>query len=259
MFLGLFNIFLSLFCILEGRACVVIYLDEVGALLVNLTVDVFRDRVDVCHKLFDIVELILPLTDDFLHVSSLSLYFELFTIEHDLLLHKTAFFVMARSAAIVAIVVALMAIDKVNVLLHLQVDLALELRRLGRDLCHSLSVGFLLFLLLLLGSIGHTYVTVVVNKLLQLLLLIIHVLHLLDDALPKIVAVPVGSNLFFLLPELCQVVLEASHVTLNLLVCLAHLVWDERLEQSIAQVSSSDEMGSCDLHLPAARRAWRSS
>ena len=137
---------------------------------------------------------------------------------------------MAWSATIVTVVVTLMAIDKVNVLLHLQVDLTLELRRFGCDLCHSLSVSFLLFLLLLLGSIGHTNVTVVVNQLLQFLLLIIHVLHLLDDALPKIVAIPVCSNLFFLLPELCQVVLEASHIALNLLVCLTHLVWDQRLE-----------------------------
>ena len=177
------------------------------------------------------------MTDYFFHVSCLSLNLELLAIKHDLLLHETAFFVVARSAAIVTVVVTLVAIDKVNVLLHLQVDLALQLRRLGRDLCHSLSVGFLLFLLLLLGSIGHTYVTIVVNELLQLLLLIIHVLHLLDDALPKIVAVPVSSNLFLLLPELCQVVLEASHVALDLLVCLAHLVWDQRLEQSIPQVS----------------------
>ena len=230
MFLGLFYIFLSLFRVLESCASVVIYLDQVGALLVNLAINVFRDRIDVCHKLLNIVELILSLIDDFLHVGCLALDLELLTIKHDLLLHEPALLIMAWSTAIVAVVIALVAIDKINMLLHLEVDLSLQLRGLGRDVSQSLPVRFLLLLLLLLRAVRHTDVAVVVDELLQLLLLVIHVLHLLDDALPEVVAVPVSSDLFFLLPELCQVVLEASHVALNLLVRLAHLVWDERLQ-----------------------------
>ena len=81
IFLGLLDISLRIFCIFQRSSSILIDFDKIGALLVHLSVDFFRNVIDISHELLDVVELFLPLLDDVFHVGCLALNFQLLNIE----------------------------------------------------------------------------------------------------------------------------------------------------------------------------------
>ena len=133
--------------------------------------------------------------------------------------------------ACLAIVIGkrLSPLDKIQVLLHLDMDLLRLLLVFIDDLGQATIVGLLLLLLLSLRAIGHTDLTIVINLLLQVFGLLIHLFCLLIDALSKVVIVHVRSNLVFLLHECAQVVLVLGELPLDFHIGLAELVWEQSL------------------------------
>ena len=197
MLLGLLYVFLSILCIIEGCASIVINLNEVSSLLVHLRVDLLSDVIDVSHELLHVVQLVLTLFDQIVHVGSLSLHLQFLNIQLLLLQKLLVLLVMQRRTRLV-IHQSLAALDEIQVLLHLDVDLLRLLAVFVNALGQTAVVSLLLLLLLALRAIGHADLTVVVNLLLQTLGLVIHFLLLVADARAQFVRVFVCSDLVLL-------------------------------------------------------------
>jgi hypothetical protein len=229
MLLRLFNVLLGVLGIVEGRSRVRVDLDEIGTLLVHLGIDLLRNVVDICHELLHVVQLLLPLLDDVLHVGGLALNLELLNVEL-LLLEEVLVVPMVLQARRTLVVHERLApFDQIQMLLHLQVDLLLLLLELVDDLGQPLVVRLLLFLLLALGAVGHGDFTVVVDLRAQVLRLALHLLTLRVHFLPQVVVVPLRANVLLELDEVAQVVLELGQLTLNLDVLVAQGVREQRL------------------------------
>ena len=81
MLLRLLNILFCLLSICESCVCVVVNLDEVITLVVHLRIDLFRNVVDVSHELLHVVQLLLTLLNNVLHVRCFSLDFQFFLVK----------------------------------------------------------------------------------------------------------------------------------------------------------------------------------
>lgn len=228
MLLRLFNVLLSVLGIVEGRPSVRIDLDEIGTLLVHLGIDLLRNVVDICHELLHVVQLLLPLLDDVLHVGGLALNLELLNVEL-LLLEEILVVPLVQARRTVIVHECLAPLDQIQMLLHLQVDLLLLLLELVDDLCQPLVVRLLLLLLLALGAVGHGDFTVVVDLRAQVLRLALHLLTLRVHFLPQVIVVPLRANVLLQLDQVAQVVLELGQLALDLDVLVAQGVREQRL------------------------------
>ena len=73
-----------LFCILgiiKGCTCVVVDLNEICSLLVHFCVDLLGYVIDVRHELLHVVQFILTLLDEIVHVGCLTLNPQLINVE----------------------------------------------------------------------------------------------------------------------------------------------------------------------------------
>ena len=195
MLLRLLNILFCLLSICKSCVCVVVNLDEVITLVVHLRIDLFRNVVDVSHELLHVVQLLLALLNNVLHVRCFSLDFQFFLVK---LHERLTTFILVQACLAIVVGKRLPPLDKIEVLLHLDVNLLRLLLVFVDDLGQATIVGLLLLLLLPLRAIGHTDLTIVINLLLQVFGLLIHLFCLLIDALSKVVIVHVRSNLVFL-------------------------------------------------------------
>ena len=81
MLLRLLNILFCLLSVRESCVCVVVNLDEVITLLVHLCINLFRDVVDVSHELLYVVQFLLTLLNNVLHVRCFALNFQFFLVK----------------------------------------------------------------------------------------------------------------------------------------------------------------------------------
>ena len=95
--MGLLDVSLGILRVLKRCSGILINLNKVDSLFMHLGVNLLGDVVDICHKLFNVVQLFLPLLDDVFHVGGLALHFQLFNIQ--LLLLKESLAVMVVQAA----------------------------------------------------------------------------------------------------------------------------------------------------------------
>ena len=221
MLLSLFNVLLGILRVFQGRSGVRVDFDEISALFMHLSVNLFRNVVDIRHELLHVVQLILPLSDDIRHVGGLALHFELLNVELLLFKKLLVVFAMVQIARAFVIHERLPPLDKIQVLRHLHLDLLHLLIELIDDLGQALVIRGLLLFLLALGAVGHTDLAVLIDLLLQVLHLVAHLLLLIVHLLAQIVIVPLRPNLFLKLDERAQVVLELGQLALNFDIRLA--------------------------------------
>lgn len=81
MLLCFFYVFLSLLGVVEGCARIVVDLNQVCSLLVHLCVDLLGNVIDIRHELLHIVQLVLPLLNQIVHVGCFTLHPQLINIE----------------------------------------------------------------------------------------------------------------------------------------------------------------------------------
>ena len=105
---------------------------------------------------------------------------------------------VVETCGIVIIHERLPSFHKVEVLLHLHVDLLGFLLVLIHDFCQSLVVGLLLLLLLFLGAEGYTDIAVVVDCFLEVARLFSHLLLLFVYLASQVVVVSLSADFIFL-------------------------------------------------------------
>lgn len=140
----------------------------------NFCINVFSYCINVCHQLFDIIELILALVNYIFIKSCFSLYFKLFTIKLQFLLLKQTvrLLIIARSALIA---INIVSIYQVHVLLHFQMHLLLHISKLPLNINKPFPISLLFLLLLFLTAIGDTNIAIIFFN--QRPQLIFHTLH----------------------------------------------------------------------------------
>ena len=199
--LGLLDVFLGFFGVIERSARIGVDLDYICPLVVHLSVDIFDDAVDFCHEAFNVVEVLLPLLDYIVHVGRLALNLELLQVDrfvHQLLLAIVV--VETPHAALAVVHGGLAAAGQVEVLLELDLDLLHLLLELVGDFGQASFVGLLLLLLLALRPVRHTDRTVVSDHPVQFFRLFFHRFLLVFDVTSELAAdlVGVAADLVFL-------------------------------------------------------------